>query len=783
MSHHIKHKPSSSSVSVKDQDEADSGDRSIRRNKVPRKLRSFTSKEDSSRKSYSRSNLSREQFIEGQDSSGHSYSTNAKGNFSRRTNTHSKHSKESYLGGELEDIPKDTEYISSDQDEMNSQTEPSAESTDRSKSFSQIYSEIFEESKERQKKAELACRAYKIKKSKLHRTLEVSGSRGSGSGNYDGESSLGSEYSSNLERKSFKFDNLSTGKSNLNGYHLEKSSSRDKSSFKELEDPLMRGAKKTKDLRLKRSQIPLNKTELSGRSSLQESQESRSSYLYRSENKCSEDSLAYGQRSCVCAQESSVCSLCSCYSRSRKYRYKGHNAELTDGRDYPVDRRSEIPSTATSQSRSQRDYLSGCSTRHRHHHHYHRQGSVLKTYQDRGNSPINIKTRRKTHDIEIGTEQVREGLLGRSSASVGVQYPSEDETEDWNDERRSSFLDMENGDTNESEIHEDSWLSDDEEKGSVLNKPTSGYDESLLTEGELNVPSIDITDDYRSVTTEEAAQIPYDIDEYTSYDELSYPVGVKTPNKGEEYNDEGSHDPEIYDENEILSDDYDNTATSNGVSTEDGNQHDQSANDSYIKDDTKVSKEVGKDTPSSKVAKSKSFLSLKIYDADEALLEIPKDFEGPAIFLDDDADFLDITLTDDEEKIRAKLMAAALTTKKSTSSLSAESSLKSRRSTEPSVLSYKPSVIFTRRSEAYNDDYVPKRNDRIALLAEKLLNSLGETSPAERGRQPPADEVSSAGFKSRNKCEIPLCTDRQLLSEEFNRKVQRQLKVIGDNFR
>ncbi|XP_065722610.2 uncharacterized protein laf isoform X2 [Drosophila suzukii] len=771
------HKPSSSSISAKDQDEADSGDRIICRNKAPRKLRRFPSKEDSSRKSYSRSDLSKEQFIEGQDSSGHRYSTNGNGNYSHRTNTHSKHSKESYLGAVLEEIPKDTEYISSDQDEIHSQTEPSAVSTDRSKSFSQIYSEIFEESKERQLKAERACRAYKIKKSKLHRTLEVSGSRGPGSGNYDGESSLGSEYSSNLDRRSFEFDNLSTGKS----------STREKSSFKELEDPLMRGAKTTKDLRLKRSQIPLNKIELRGRNSFEESQEPRTSYLYRSENKCSEDSLAYRQRSCVCAQESSVCSLCSCYSRSRKHRYKGHNAELTDGRDYPVDRRSEIPSTATSQSRSQRDYLSGCSTRHRHHHHYRRQRSVPKTYQDRGNSPINIKTRRKTHDIEIGTKQVREGFLGRSSASVGVQYPSEDETEDWNDERPSSFLDMEDGDPNESEIQEDSWLSYNEEKGLVLNKPPSGCDESILTEGESNVQSIDRTDDYRSVTTEEAVQIPYDINEYTSYDELSYPVGDKETNKGEEYDDLTSHD-----EIEILSDDYDDTVTRNEVSTEDGNQHDHSGNDSYIKADQKLSKEFGEDTPSSTVAKSKSFLSLKIYDADEALLEVPKDFEGPAIFLDDDADFLDITLTDDEEKIRAKLMAAALTTKKSSSSFSAESSLKSRRSTEPSVLSYKPSVIFTRRSEAFNDDYVPKQNDRIALLAEKLLNSLGETSPGERGRQPPADEVSSADFKSkaleerehtRKRCEIPLCTDRQLMSEEFNRKVQRQLKVIGENFR
>jgi len=244
---------------------------------------------------------------------------------------------------------------------------------------------------------------------------------------------------------------------------------------------------------------------------------------------------------------------------------------LTDERDYPVDRRSEIPSTAISQSRSQRDYLSGCSTRHRHHHHYRRQRSVPKTYQDRGNSPINIKTRRKTHDIEIGT------FLGRSSASVGVQYPSEDETEDWNDERPSSFLDMENGDPNESETQEDSWLSDNEEKGLVLNKPPSGCDESILTEGESNVQSIDRTDDYRSVTTEEAVQIPYDIDEYTSYDELSYPVGDKETNKGEEYDDLTSHD-----EIEILSDDYDDTVTRNEVSTEDGNQHDQSANNVSI---------------------------------------------------------------------------------------------------------------------------------------------------------------------------------------------------------
>ncbi|XP_016962353.3 uncharacterized protein LOC108032864 [Drosophila biarmipes] len=776
------HKQSSTSVSAMDQDEADSGDRNICRNKVPKKWRSFPSKENSSRKCYSRSDLSEEAFIEDQHSSGPSYFMNAKGISSQRTNTHSKHSKEEHcLEGELEHIPKDTEYHSSDQNERQSLTQPSPESTDRSKSFSQIYSEIFEESKERQQKAEWACRAFKISQSKLHRTLEGSRSRGPASSNCDGDSSLESEYSSNVEGISYELDYLSIGKSDI-----KKSSTSDKSSFKASKEPLKQGVNQTKDFRLKRSQIPLNKTELRGRSSFKGRQEPRSSYLYRSKNKCCEDSLAYIERSCVCAQETSVCSLCSGYSRSIKYRYEGHSTELTDERDYPADRRSEVPTTATSQSRSRGDYLSSCSTRHRHHHHYRRQRSVPKTYQDRANSPINIKTRRKTHDIEVGTDQVREGLLGRSSASVGVQYPSEDETEDWNGERPGSSLNTERGDPNESEIHEDTWLSDNEEKGSSLNKLPSGYDESLMVEGESDVHNTDLADDYRSATIGDAVQVPYDLDEYSTFEELSYAVSVKYPKKGEEYIGESSND----DGSEYLSDDYDDTANRKEGCAE--HQHGQPADNSYLEDDQKLSNEDGNDEPSCKVAKSKSFLSLKIYDADEALLEVPKDFEGPAIFLDDDADFLDITLTDDEEKIRAKLMAAALTTKKSTPSLSAERSLQTRRSTEPSVLSYKPSVIFTRRSEVVDDCYVPKRNDRVALLAEKLLNSLSESPPGERGRQPPADERAFADFKSqaleereppRKRFELPLCTDRQLLSEEFNRRVKRQLKVIGDNFR
>ncbi|KAH8344056.1 hypothetical protein KR084_003830, partial [Drosophila pseudotakahashii] len=693
-----------------------------------------------------------------------------------RTSENSKHStKGSYLEGELEYIPKETEYISSDQDEIQSPTQPSLESTDRSKSFSQIYSEIFEESKERQQKAERACRAYNINKSKLHRNLEVSGSRG----NCEGESSWGSGYSSNLERTSQEYDNPSTDEPDfkVNGYSKKKSLNSGRSSIKELKEP--------KDLGLKRSKIPSQKTELKERRSFGESQEPRNSLFYRSENARSEDSsmFRHGQGICVCVRGSSVCSLCSNYSRARKYHSKGYNPEVTDGPDYPVDCRSDIPTTAVSQSRSQRDYLSSCSTRHRHHHHYRHQKSVPKTYQDRGNSPINIKTRRKTYDTEIGTGKVREALLGRSSASIGVQYPSDDDTEDWEYERPSSFLETELGDPNGGESQEVSWQSDNEELELGSNKLLSVDDESLKMQGVSNVEDTDGNYDYRSVSTEEAVQISSNFVEYMSDDDRNNPVGLKEQYECDYYDDAKSQDSNEYDEIEKLSDDCDHTATSKDSITEEEHPLDQVDSEVSLsnKDETK--------TPSSEVAKSKSFLSLRIYDADEALMEMPKDFEGPAIVLDDDADFLDITLTDDEEQIRAKLMAAALTTRKSTSN----TSLKSRRSIKPSpVISYKPSVIFTRRSEAIDEHYVPQQNDRVALLAERFLNSFSESSSNEPVWQPLAKEVTSTDpasktFEEREvtkkNSQTPPLTDRQLLSEEFNRKLQRQLKVIAESFR
>ncbi|XP_052848922.1 uncharacterized protein LOC128260163 isoform X2 [Drosophila gunungcola] len=752
-----KHKLSSGSVSSKNPDESvSSKDRS---NKVTK---------DKFEEDQPRKFCRRRCFVE---SSGHVEYRNGRNAKEKVFKTSFNHKEQSYQSKtedfsdeKVEDVPQDVEYISSEQDEMHSGSHISHQSTDCSKSFSQIYSEIFEESKERQEKAERACRAYNINKSKLRRTLEVCGSGGPGSGNY--ESSWESEYSSKLTKSSQEYDNLS-----VQGQLQSINGSQEK-------DSLIHEKKISKNHRLKRSKIPVNKPEHKHRWSSHRNQESKKLCSHRPESMCSADSSFVSKHECSGFSFSSVC------SRSRKYHSEDYSAVVTDGSDYPADGRGDsstgIPTTATSQSRSQRDYLSSGSTRHRLHHHNRRQRSVPKTYQDRGNSPINIKTRRKTHDYhelcsEIGTEKVRKGLLGRSSASVGVQYPSEDEIEDQNSEQCLPI---------EFDSHEDCLLSAKEMK--VM---------STINSGKKPFQDIEISNiDHRSVTTEE------DLDMYD--DELTDNVDLELYDKEEAYNDEYSHDTEINDEKKDLSDEYD--------------QFGQKPDDEveYIKSDQELSTEYEQDlslgqqeifdkeseqSKKSAEVKPKSPLSLKIYNADEALMEIPEDFEGSAVVLDDDADFLDITLTDDEEQIRAKLMAAALTTRRSGCSISASSGLKSRRSTESrsSILSYKPSVIFTRRSEVIEDENVPRRNNRVALLAEQVLRSVSKSHTEEPEWQPLMEQVSDPELNKQPLAErelfkkftsdltdsgTPLCVDRQLLSKEFNKKLQRQLKSIVETF-
>ncbi|KMZ01517.1 uncharacterized protein LOC6726747 isoform X2 [Drosophila simulans] len=694
---------------------------------------------------------------------------------------YSKHSKDDlHSGNELGGMPKDTEYISSDPDDSQSWSQESLLSSDRSKSYSQICSEILEESKERQEKAERAFRVYHINRSKLRRSHQQSLSRGPGSG-----SSLASEYSSKSGAGYHDYDSPSTDPS-------RDPVLKTRESFGCLEEPLKPVANIDKWTRPKQFKVESYKTEIKERRSYRKTQEASHSYSCPLESRISKGSSVtrHRARSCVCAQESSACSLCTAHSRSRKRHSERYDAEVTDGPDYPADCRSDIPTTATSQFRSQRDYLSSCSTRHRHHPHYHRQRSVPKTYQDRGNSPINIKTRRRTHDYQephsaFGSEKAKAVQVCRSSASIGVQYPSQDDTADWTD----WTPDTTHGDPQLKSRNGNCSRSSE-------NKRDISDEQRPITLRDTHAKDVDLPDSlgsfsmkkHLSVITEVASEHHEDPDQDMIDSELSNPVALETHDESEQYayDYEYSYEPEISNNNEFVSDDSDPR-----VSSKEGYHIDQEVRD-YVIDKQEMSHGGGSDASSSEVAKSKSFLTLKIYDADEALMEIPEDFEGPAIVLDDDADFLDITLTDDEEKIRAKLMAAALTTRKSTSSISPNSSsLRNRPPTEPISLSYKPNVIFTRRSEVIEDNYAPRPNDRVALLAEKFLQSFSESATNDYGWKPSEQEVTSADSISqlfnengvtKSGGDTPLCGDRQLLSVEFNRKLQRQLKVIVESF-
>ncbi|XP_026837565.1 uncharacterized protein LOC6552335 [Drosophila erecta] len=701
-------------------------------------------------------------------------------NLSPRTEEYSKHSKENLISENgLEGIPKDTECMSSDHDDTQSWSQQSLLSTDRSKSYSQIYSEILEESKERQEKAERAFRVYHINRSKLRRSNQLSLSRGPGSGSYG--SSMGSGYSSKSEEGFEEYDSPSTDPS--------------LSCLEEAPNPVSNTDKR---IRPRHSKGESYKTELTERCCYQTTQEAVHSYSCPLESRVSKGSsiTRHRERSCVCAQESSACSLCTALSRSGKFQSEASDAEMTDGPDYPVDCRSDIPTTATSQSRSQQDYLSSCSTRRRHRPHYHCQRSVPKTYQDRGNSPINIKTRRRTHDYqephsEFGSGRVKALQRGRSGASMGVQCPSQD---DWTDADWTDWtLDSNTHGDPQLKGREDDWLSSTEEERAIPNKQSVHHHESPIMRRDTNAKEVDIPNSFgaftcekhRSVITAHASQRHKDLGQIMTDSHHSFEADDKSEQYA--YNHQHSYEEEVCDNNIHVSDKSDNKG-----SREEGYQLDQDC----ATHEHDLIHETGPDASSSEVAKSRSFLSLKIYNADEALMEIPEDFEGPAIVLDDDADFLDITLTDDEEKIRAKLMAAALTTRKSSSSISPKSCPKTRPSTEPCSLSYKPSVIFTRRSEVIEDNYAPRPDDRVALLAEKFLQSFSESASDDSGRRSSTQEVSSAGSTGSTDSlhflgekgvtkmggDTPLCGDRQLLSEEFNRKLERQLKDIVESF-
>ncbi|KAH8288782.1 hypothetical protein KR054_009556, partial [Drosophila jambulina] len=690
--------------------------------------------------------------------------------------------------------PDDMEYISSEQDEAQTRSQPSQRSTDHSKSFSQIYSEIFEESIERQQKAERACRAYNINRSKLRGTRERSDSRRVESGtnsslesNFYNDLGKGSEKHSRQSIEEFDYKVISERqRTRTVGYRKINPFNTIRSSFKRL--------------------TPMTDDSDSFRGSLKRSECSGRIIEYDKFDKYS--TKTHEPRSSLSVRESSVCIESSVYSKPRKYQRKSSNTKETNGHDYLKDctsvSRTGNPTSVTSSSRTQRDYHPRSSTR-RTHHHYRRLGSVPKTYQDRGNSPINIKTRRQTIEsqnlhTDMDTEEERDSSLRKSNVSVGVQYPSDDEGQDSAEEFPSNVSDISYPKLGRKSYYKENTVI------SFTELVRSVYDQDReMTDRSGNRIGRDL-----GVTSEE--ECPTEPSQYMLNDGLTNPAGSST---GEEFTDvcsagAKSHlGQQTYNTKDEFSSECDRSVNPSEGTIEldhaNGETVEESLEDPTLSSDGEpgissahqssndVSDDGSKPTRDSLEAKSKNGLSLRIYNADEALMEIPEDFQGPAVILDDDADFLDITLTDDEEHIRAKLMAAALTTRTSNPSSSVNTSRKSRRSIEStsSVLSYKPSVIFSRRSEVEENN--TPRTDRVSLLAERVLRACANpyTGPSKweplatpKSNWQPMDEsdYSKLAASILDDRENTLNGALQLLTQDFNRKLQRQLKEIAQSF-
>ncbi|KAH8418454.1 hypothetical protein KR009_004358, partial [Drosophila setifemur] len=624
-------------------------------------------------------------------------------------------------------VPEYRKSTSSGSDGIQHHSQPSQRSSDRSKSFSQIYSEIFEESKERAEKAKRACLTYNINRSKLHRNHEKFG--GPECGNYEGETSLGSDYSSPSAMRFEEYEYLSSV-----GSKDSVRSSDSKISAKEM----LSSISSERNLELS---------------------------SFRSEQEYFEEYSAnrYIPGSTNSQQEISVYRKSSVYSSSKKFHLQSFNSAESCIK-YKNDKSAATISTATSRSSANRDYKPSNRRSRRHHPHYHQDRSVLKTYQDRGNSPITIRTTRQKSEcaklhFDIDSKDSEDSSVDKFSVSVGIQYPSEDEAEvqlECPEVVGSLQAPDDNGQRKWSE----------EEEGSVIDQLVQ-----KVFDDELRMPDRVAGKGSKSPETSDGDEKMgdcFNINMTSDEDVLSLHQ-MRVNSNGLE--------PKCTDE-------CDQCVAQNSDRINPPNEYIEDEQMVFKREEEDVALYYESNPPLEKSeAMSKSPLFLRIYDADEALMEIPEEFEGSAIVLDDNADFLDITLTDDEEKIKAKLMAAALTTRPTSCSSSANSSAKSSRSCVPSIFSYRPSVIFTRRSEGFEVS-APRTDDRIALLAEQTLRVCSRQYTKWLPFENRVDTVPQAKKQllESEPSKTQPCSDRQSLSQEFNRKLHRQLKVLAERF-
>ncbi|BFF90022.1 uncharacterized protein DMAD_08629 [Drosophila madeirensis] len=164
---------------------------------------------------------------------------------------------------------------------------------------------------------------------------------------------------------------------------------------------------------------------------------------------------------------------------------------------------------------------------------------------------------------------------------------------------------------------------------------------------------------------------------------------------------------------------------------------------------------------------ARSPLGLRIYNADEALMEFPdmKDY----VVLDENSCFLDLSASANEDQIRAKLLAAALTTTRSGNKRRRDRINPIDDTCHRSMKNCMPSVIFKRRSEPVKDIF---NKDRLYWMAESILRAS-----EQRYQDIPMEYPISRGYDADR-----LHVDREIRGLEFNKKFQRQLQTLEEIF-
>ncbi|XP_034485707.1 uncharacterized protein LOC117790379 [Drosophila innubila] len=204
------------------------------------------------------------------------------------------------------------------------------------------------------------------------------------------------------------------------------------------------------------------------------------------------------------------------------------------------------------------------------------------------------------------------------------------------------------------------------------------------------------------------------------------------------------------------------------------------------------------DSIKSPVSNKMSVPCFKVYDLDKALLEVPSDLKGNAIMFDNEDELLNISLSDDELQMQAKLQAAILSDRKkdiSSRNSSYNSIPSADRSSICSISSYEPSERFYRRTQAEVDDDDNPIEDaddsepmtykkHVSRLAERTLRACTNYYNEGIKLKPELDQELNEKVQMLYNSEMRFNTvkrqkQRDDLLKEFNEKLQRQLKSIA----